>query len=68
MRVSGFALLYAGLDQGNRLDWFNSGVVTGLLLGGGLLIAAFVVGEAFAEYPLIDLRCWSSLMSLCRPC
>jgi DHA2 family multidrug resistance protein len=52
----GFALLYAGLDQGNRLDWLNSGVVTGLLLGGGLLVAAFVAREARAEYPLIDLR------------
>jgi DHA2 family multidrug resistance protein len=28
----GFGLIYAGLDQGNRLDWFNSGVITGLLL------------------------------------
>ena len=35
----GFGLLYAGLDQGNRLDWFNSGTVNGLLLAGGLLIA-----------------------------
>ena len=51
----GFGLLYAGLDQGNRLDWFNSGTVTGLLLAGGLLIAAFVVREARAEYPLIHL-------------
>ena len=52
----GFGLVYAGLDQGNRLDWFNSGVVTGLLLGGGLLTIAFLVHEARAEYPLISLR------------
>jgi len=39
----GFALLYAALDQGNRLDWASSGLVVGLLLGGGLLIAAFIV-------------------------
>jgi DHA2 family multidrug resistance protein len=52
----GFGLVYAGLDQGNRLDWFNSGVVTGLLLAGGLLVLAFFVHEARAEYPLIDLR------------
>ena len=51
----GFGLLYAGLDQGNRLDWFNSGTVTGLLLGGALLVAAFLVHEARAEYPLIHL-------------
>ena len=35
----GFALLYAGLDQGNRLDWNNNGLVNGLLLSGGLLTA-----------------------------
>ena len=38
---SASALIYAGLDQGNRLDWFNSGLVTGLLLAGGLLVVAF---------------------------
>jgi MFS transporter, DHA2 family, multidrug resistance protein len=52
----GFGLVYAGLDQGNRLDWLNSGVVTGLSLAGGLLVVAFVVHEARAEYPLIPLR------------
>ncbi len=51
----GFGLLYAGLDQGNRVDWFNSGAVNGLLLAGGLLITAFVVREAWTEYPLIHL-------------
>ena len=29
----GPTLIYAGLDQGNRLDWFNSGTVVGLLTG-----------------------------------
>ena len=51
----GFALVYAGLDQGNRLDWFNSGVVNGLMLAGGLLIVAFLVHEARTAYPLIHL-------------
>ena len=51
----GFGLVYAGLDQGNRLDWFNSGVVTGLLLAGGMLVVAFLVHEARTEYPLINL-------------
>jgi MFS transporter, DHA2 family, multidrug resistance protein len=53
---AGFGLIYAGLDQGNRLDWFNSGVVTGLLLAGGLLVVAFLLHEARTEYPLIHLR------------
>ena len=30
----GFALLYAGLDQGNRLDWLNSGLVSGYFCRG----------------------------------
>src|SRR5579862_7029562 len=41
----GFGLLYAGLDQGNRLDWLNSGTVCGLLLAGALLVVAFLVRE-----------------------
>src|SRR5882672_6797933 len=52
----GFGLIYAALDQGNRLDWLNSGVVTGLLAGGGLLVAAFLVNESLVPYPLIHPR------------
>lgn len=52
----GFGLLYAGIDQGNRLDWLNSGVVVGLLLGGGLLILAFFINEAVVAWPLIHLK------------
>lgn len=52
----GFSLLYAALDQGNRLDWLNSGLICGLLLGGGLLLAAFVVQELTNPRPWIDLR------------
>lgn len=49
----GFALLYAGLDQGNRLDWFNSGLIVGLFLSGGLLVGAFVVQELTCPKPWI---------------
>ena len=35
----GLALIYAALDQGNRLDWLNSGLVWGLLSAGVLLLA-----------------------------
>jgi MFS transporter, DHA2 family, multidrug resistance protein len=52
----GFALLYAGLDQGNRLDWVNNGLVNGLLLSGGLLTLAFVARELIAEKPFLNLR------------
>ncbi len=52
----GFSLLYAALDQGNRLDWLNSGLINGLLLGGGLLIIAFVAQELTSQRPWINLR------------
>jgi MFS transporter, DHA2 family, multidrug resistance protein len=52
----GFAMLYAGLDQGNRLDWTGSGVVVGLLAGGGLLATAFLVREITAPRPFLNLR------------
>ncbi|HEY2111484.1 MAG TPA: MFS transporter [Dongiaceae bacterium] len=52
----GFGLIYAALDQGNRLDWLNSGVVNGCLAGGLLLVAAFVVNEMIVEHPLIHMR------------
>jgi DHA2 family multidrug resistance protein len=52
----GFALVYAALDQGNRLDWLNSGLVVALLIGGGLLLVAFVVRELRAPNPWINIR------------
>jgi len=52
----GLCLIYAGIDQGNRLDWLHSGTVVGLLLGGGVLIGAFVVNELVVERPLFELR------------
>jgi MFS transporter, DHA2 family, multidrug resistance protein len=52
----GFSLLYAALDQGNRLDWLNSGLITGLVIGGGLLLAAFAVQELTHHRPWVDLR------------
>ncbi|TPK68994.1 MFS transporter [Mesorhizobium sp. B2-4-15] len=52
----GFSLLYAALDQGNRLDWLNSGLICGLLLAGFLLVIAFVIHELRHDQPLINLR------------
>ncbi len=52
----GFSLLYAALDQGNRLDWLNSGLVNALLLGGTLMLVAFVVHELTYKRPWINLR------------
>jgi DHA2 family multidrug resistance protein len=52
----GLSTLYAALDQGNRLDWLNSGLINGLLLGGAVLLVAFVVHELTTERPWINLR------------
>jgi DHA2 family multidrug resistance protein len=52
----GLALIYAGLDQGNRLDWLNSGLVCALLLSGTVLLVGFFVHEARTPEPLINLK------------
>ncbi len=53
---AGLALIYAALDQGNRLDWLNSGLIWGLLCAGVLLLVAFFVHEARTARPLLNLR------------
>jgi DHA2 family multidrug resistance protein len=52
----GLALIYAGLDQGNRLDWLNSGLVWGLLASGLVLVAAFIWHEHRWPHPFINLK------------
>jgi DHA2 family multidrug resistance protein len=53
---AGLALIYAALDQGNRLDWLNSGLVWGLLGSGALVLVAFFVHEARTGRPLLNLN------------
>jgi DHA2 family multidrug resistance protein len=53
---SGLALIYAALDQGNRLDWLNSGVVWGLLCAGTLVLVAFLFHESRSARPLLNLK------------
>jgi MFS transporter, DHA2 family, multidrug resistance protein len=52
----GFSLLYAGLDQGNRLDWVRNGTVNGLLISGGLLTLLFVLRELWTPRPFVNVR------------
>jgi MFS transporter, DHA2 family, multidrug resistance protein len=52
----GLAVIYAALDQGNRLDWLNSGLIWGLLVAGALLLLAVIVHEATTAHPLLDFR------------
>jgi DHA2 family multidrug resistance protein len=45
------SMIYAGLDQGNRLDWMESGTVVALLIGGAVLFVGFLVNETLARQP-----------------
>jgi DHA2 family multidrug resistance protein len=48
---TGMAMIYSGLDQGNRLNWFESGTVVALLGGGGFLTGAFFINESLVRQP-----------------
>ena len=48
---SSVSMIYAGLDQGNRLDWLESGAVLALLIGGAMLFVGFVINEMLAKQP-----------------
>jgi DHA2 family multidrug resistance protein len=48
---TGMAMIYSGLDQGNRLDWFGSGTVVALLCGGAVLTVIFLINEALVPRP-----------------
>ncbi|MBS0639174.1 MAG: MFS transporter [Acetobacteraceae bacterium] len=52
----GFGLLYAGLDQGNRLDWVNNGLISGLLIAGGVLTVLFICREFVVPNPFLNIR------------
>lgn len=52
---AGLAILYAALDQGNRLDWLNSGLIWGLLCCSAVLLAGFVIHERVTPHPLLNL-------------
>ena len=52
----GFALIYAALDQGNRLDWVNSPLVWGLMLAGLWLLGAFFLHARHSPKSGFDLK------------
>lgn len=53
---AGFGLLFAVLDQGERLDWWRSGTITALAIGGGLFVLASMVRRLRGPNPLVDLK------------
>lgn len=51
----GLSLLYGALDQGQRLDWLNSGVIVALTVAGIFLVAASLVRRLLDPNPTLDL-------------
>ncbi len=51
-----FGMLFAVLDQGERLDWWRSGTITALAIGSGLLMLAAMVQRLRGPNPLVDLQ------------
>ena len=52
----GAALLYIALDQGQRLDWFHSSLIIGLVAAGVLLILAAIVRHFLLPNPLVNYQ------------
>jgi DHA2 family multidrug resistance protein len=48
---SGMTMLYIALDQGNRLDWLQSGTIISLLGSGLFLLIAFLLNEGLVKHP-----------------
>jgi DHA2 family multidrug resistance protein len=48
------SLIYGALDQGERLDWLNSGVIVALLLSGAFLLAVTVIRRWLSPNPLVN--------------
>jgi MFS transporter, DHA2 family, multidrug resistance protein len=51
----GFALLYGALDQGERLNWLNSGIVVAMLSTATFLLIITVVQRLSLPNPFVDL-------------
>ena len=56
--LGGMALgmLTVGISQGERLDWLNSPLIYVLLLGGGGLLALFLINEWYHPLPFFNLQ------------
>jgi DHA2 family multidrug resistance protein len=51
----GFSLLYIALDQGQRLYWFNSGIIVALTVSGLFLLLMTVIRRFTEPNPLVNL-------------
>ena len=51
----GLSLTYAALDQGERLDWLNSGLIVGLLVAALIMFAVTTVRRLRQPNPFVNL-------------
>jgi MFS transporter, DHA2 family, multidrug resistance protein len=62
---AGLALMMAGIEQGERLDWWRSGVFNALFISGAFLVICAAVRRARGPNPLVDmpyLRHWNTIL------
>lgn len=48
------SLIYGALDQGERLDWLNSGVIVGLVATAAFLLIATVIRRWLSPNPMVN--------------
>jgi DHA2 family multidrug resistance protein len=62
---AGFALILAACEQGERLDWWRSGVFNGLFASGSFLLLCALVRRLRGPNPLVDmpyLKDWNTVL------
>jgi len=62
---AGLAMLYAAIDQGERLDWWRSGLFNALLSGGTIFVGCALVSRLRMPNPLVAvpyLRQWNTIL------
>ncbi len=63
--TAGFALVLAACEQGERLDWWHSGVFNALFVSGSFLLLCALVRRLRGPNPLVDmpyLRSWDTIL------
>src|ERR1700752_1809013 len=62
---AGLAMLYAAIDQGERIDWWRSGLFNALFFGGAFLVVCAIVSRLQMPNPLVAvpyLRQWNTIL------
>src|SRR5215467_5903484 len=62
---AGLAMLYAAIDQGQRLDWCRSGLFNALFSGGAFLVLCAILRRLRMPNPLVAvpyLRQWNTIL------